>query len=136
MDSPTATSGVGLPRGWTLPVQKERRRMEHALLGTVRQILAGPTIAADLDALDELTGAHNSKSGVLRLDAEAKRALRFRHSLSCFILEIDGLSAIVETHGQRRADHVLQDVGTILRHSMRGTDIVCRLDADRFLLIT
>jgi diguanylate cyclase (GGDEF)-like protein len=110
--------------------------MEHALIESVRQILDGPTFGADLDALDELTGAHNAKTGVLRLDVEAKRALRFRHSLSCFIVEIDGLSAVVETHGRRRVDHVLQDVGTILRHTVRASDLVCRLDTERFLLIT
>jgi two-component system cell cycle response regulator len=110
--------------------------MEHALIGAVRQILEGPVFPADIDARDELTGTHNAKSGVLRLDEEAKRALRFRHTLSCFVLEIDGLGAVAETHGQRRADCVLQDTGTILRNSVRSTDVVCRLDDRRFLLIT
>jgi two-component system, cell cycle response regulator len=110
--------------------------MEYALIGTVREILDGPIFPADIDGRDELTGVHNTKSGVLRLDQEAKRALRFRHSLSCFILEIDGLWAVAETHGQRRAECVIQDTGTILRHCVRATDVVCRLDAERFLLIT
>jgi diguanylate cyclase (GGDEF)-like protein len=110
--------------------------MEHALIGTVRQILDGPVFQGDVDVLDELTGAHSARAGVLRLDQETRRALRFRHSLSCFVLEIDGLTTVIQTHGRRRADHVLQDVGTILRHSVRATDIVCRLDAERFLLVT
>jgi diguanylate cyclase (GGDEF)-like protein len=110
--------------------------MEYALIGTVREILNGPILPADIDARDDLTGAHTAKSGVLRLDEEAKRALRFRHSLSCFILEIDGLGTVAETHGQRRAECVLQDTGMILRHSVRATDVVCRLDEERFLLIT
>src|SRR5438093_3790986 len=110
--------------------------MEYPLMGTVRQILEGPIVPADIDGRDELTGVYDTKSGVLRLDEEAKRALRFRHSLSCFILEIDGIKEVAETHGQRRAECVLQDTGTILRHNMRATDVVCRLDAERFLLIT
>ena len=110
--------------------------MEYPLIGTVRQILDGPIVPADIDGRDELTGAYDTKSGVLRLDEEARRALRFRHSLSCFILEVDGLKAVAETHGHRRAECVIQDIGTILRHSVRSTDVVCRLDAERFLLIT
>ena len=110
--------------------------MEYPLMGTVRQILAGPIVPADIDGRDELTGAYDTKSGVLRLDEEARRALRFRHSLSCFILEVDGLKAVAETHGHRRAECVIQDIGTILRHSVRSTDVVYRLDAERFLLIT
>ena len=88
--------------------------MEYPLMGTVRQILEGPIVPADIDGRDELTGVYDTKSGVLRLDEEARRALRFRHSLSCFILEVDGLKAVAETHGQRRAECVIQDIGTIL----------------------
>jgi diguanylate cyclase (GGDEF)-like protein len=110
--------------------------MEHALIVTVRQILEGPVFPADIEARDALTGVHDTRSGVLRLNEEARRALRFRHSLSCFIVEIDGLASVADAHGQRRTDCVLQDTGTILRHCVRGTDVVCRLDAERFLLIT
>ena len=110
--------------------------MEQVLLDTVREILAGPTVARSAPALDELTGTYATRFGVLRLDEEVERALRYRHSLSCFVLEIDQLVEVNQDHGNARGDRVLQDVGTILRHAVRASDLVCRLDAQRFLLIT
>ena len=110
--------------------------MEQVVLDTVREILAGPTVARGAPALDELTGTYATRFGVLRLDEEVERALRYRHSLSCFVLEIDQLVEVNQDHGNARGDRVLQDVGTILRHAVRASDLVCRLDAQRFLLIT
>jgi two-component system, cell cycle response regulator len=110
--------------------------MEHVLLDTVREILAGPKFARSAPVLDELTGTYATRFGVLRLDEEVERAVRYRHSLSCFILELDHLGEVSRTHGQGRVDCVLQDIGSILRHAVRASDIVCRLDGDRFLLIT
>jgi diguanylate cyclase (GGDEF)-like protein len=110
--------------------------MENVLLETVREILAGPKFARSAPVLDELTGTYATRFGVLRLDEEVERAVRYRHSLSCFILEIDHLADIGQTHGPARVDCVLQDIGSILRHAVRASDIVCRLDGDRFLLIT
>ncbi len=110
--------------------------MEQVLLDTVREILAGPKFARAAPVLDELTGTYATRYGVLRLDEEVERAIRYRHSLSCFVLEIDRLAAVGDSHGPARVDCVLQDVGTILRHAVRASDVVCRLDAHRFLLIT
>jgi diguanylate cyclase (GGDEF)-like protein len=110
--------------------------MEHVLLDTVREILAGPKFARTAPVLDELTGTYATRFGVLRLDEEVERAVRYRHSLTCFILELDHLADVSQNHGAPRADCVLQDVGSILRYAIRASDVVCRLGADRFLLIT
>jgi diguanylate cyclase (GGDEF)-like protein len=110
--------------------------MEHAVLAAVREILAGPSSGTSDVALDELTGVYSAEFGVRRLQEEAERALRYRHALTCFILDVDHLSAVNEQHGPARADRVLQDVGAILRHAARSTDVVARLAGDQFLLIT
>jgi diguanylate cyclase (GGDEF)-like protein len=110
--------------------------MEQMLLDTVKEILAGPTFARSAPVRDELTGAYATRFGVLRLDEEVERAIRYRHSLSCFVLGLDQLAEVKQTHGNTRGDRVLQDVGALLRHAVRVNDLVCRLDADRFLLIT
>ncbi len=110
--------------------------MEQALLVTVREILAEADRSVNVPVLDELTGVYAGRYGVLRLAEEAERALRYRHSLSCFVVELDQMGAIIREHGTARGDCVLQDVGAILRHAVRGTDIVSRLDEERFLLIT
>lgn len=110
--------------------------MEQALLDTVREILAQPNFALNAPVLDELTGTYAPRYGVLRLEEEAARALRYRHSLSCFVVDMDDLDAVNREYGPARGDRVLQDVGSILRHAVRASDVVCRLDGDRFLLIT
>jgi two-component system cell cycle response regulator len=110
--------------------------MEQALLATVREILAGPSVGTGVIDLDELTGVYAASFGVRRLAEEVERALRYQHPLSCFILEPDGLEAVNQQHGPARGDRVLQDVGAILRHAARAADVACRLDGSRFLVIT
>jgi diguanylate cyclase (GGDEF)-like protein len=110
--------------------------MSYAVMETVREILAGPNYAPNVPVLDELTGTYAARFGVLRLEEEAERALRYRHSLSCFVVDVDRLVEVNQQHGEVRGDRVLQDVGAILRHTVRASDVVCRLDNDRFLLIT
>jgi diguanylate cyclase (GGDEF)-like protein len=110
--------------------------MEQTVLATVREILAAPSIAAGVIELDELTGAYAASFGVRRLADEVGRALRYRHPLSCFLLEPDGLEAVNQQHGAARRDRVLQDVGAILRHAARPSDVVCRLADGLFLVIT
>ena len=109
--------------------------MEQTVLETVREILAGPKVAVGAAALDELTGTYAASFGVQRLQEEAERAARYRHALSCLLVGVDQLSAVIEQHGAARGERVQQDGGTILRHAARPADVVSRLE-DRFLLIT
>jgi diguanylate cyclase (GGDEF)-like protein len=110
--------------------------MEQAVLATVRQILADPTAGTGAAALDELTGVYSAGFGVRRLQEEAERALRYRHPLSCFVLTLDQFAAVNEQHGPARGDRILQDVGAMLSHAARPSDVVCRLASDQFLLIS
>lgn len=110
--------------------------MEQTVLAVVREILAGPSVAAGVIELDELTGAYAVGFGARRLADEVGRAVRYRHPLSCFLLQPDGLEAVTQQHGAARGDRVLQDVGAILRHAARPADVVCRLDVGLFLVIT
>jgi two-component system, cell cycle response regulator len=110
--------------------------MEHELVTRVRKILAEPNTGTGADTLDELTGVYSVGFGVRRLAEETERALRYQHALSCIVLDLDRLQAVNAEHGPARGDRVLQDVGTILRHAARPSDIVCRLGGGQFLLIT
>jgi diguanylate cyclase (GGDEF)-like protein len=110
--------------------------MEHELVTRVREILAEPNTAAGAATLDELTGVYSASFGVRRLAEETERALRYQHALSCIVLDLDRLQAVNTEHGPARGDRVLQDVGAILRHAARPSDIVCRLGGGQFLLIT
>jgi diguanylate cyclase (GGDEF)-like protein len=110
--------------------------MEHELVTRVREILAEPNAGTGAATLDELTGVYSVGFGVRRLAEETERALRYQHALSCIVLDLDRLQAVNMEHGHARGDCVLQDVGTILRHAARPSDIVCRLGGGQFLLIT
>jgi diguanylate cyclase (GGDEF)-like protein len=83
-----------------------------------------------------LTGVYSAGFGVRRLQEEAVRALRYRHPLSCFVLTLDQFAAVSEQHGPARGDRILQDVGAMLAHAARPSDVVCRLAGDQFLLVT
>jgi two-component system cell cycle response regulator len=64
------------------------------------------------------------------------RSVRFNHAFSCLVVDVDHFSELNREHGQVRGDRVLQDVASILSHGLRTTDVLARLEGDRFLIVT
>jgi diguanylate cyclase (GGDEF)-like protein len=89
----------------------------------------------EMEKCDSLTQVASCPFGLHRLDEEVQRCVRFNHALSCLVVDIDRFAEVNREHGQVRGDRVLQDVASILTHGIRVTDVLARLEADRFLVI-
>src|ERR1700754_4629472 len=50
-------------------------------------------------------------------------------------LDVDRFKEINETHGHLEGDRLLQEVGRVLRESVRGTDVVARQGGDEFSVL-
>lgn len=82
---------------------------------------------------DELTQLYNRKHFFYLSEKELARTYRYRHELSCIVLDIDQFLSIRDRHGYRVSDKLIQEISELLSDNSRVTDIITRYDNDRFV---
>jgi diguanylate cyclase (GGDEF)-like protein len=85
--------------------------------------------------LDVLTRLPNRKGAGERLGRMTLEAAQNPRSLWLLLIDLEGFSKINATHGRAVGDSVLQQVGDLLRASLRERDWVARWGDDEFLLV-
>jgi diguanylate cyclase (GGDEF)-like protein len=84
---------------------------------------------------DSLTGLYNHRYFHERLRAELTRASRSRDAVAVLMLDIDDFKRVNDVHGHGSGDQVLTDLAELLRTTLRGSDVVCRLGGEEFGVI-
>lgn len=85
---------------------------------------------------DELTGLFNRRHAMFRLEEQWALAERYGRPVTVALIDIDHFKAINDTHGHEVGDSVLRRVAALLRDQTRGTDAVCRVGGEEFLIIS
>ena len=88
-----------------------------------------------LSITDELTGLFNRRHAMLCLEEQWAFSNRYSRPISVAVLDIDHFKKINDTHGHDAGDVVLRAVAEIVREGTRGTDMVCRIGGEEFLVI-
>ncbi len=88
--------------------------------------------ARQLAITDPLTGLHNRRYFVEKLEEHLRRALRYSHPLALILLDSDHLKSINDGHGHLSGDRALQAVAEVLRGTLRETDELARIGGDEF----
>ena len=81
---------------------------------------------------DPLTGLISGVAFQRCLEREAQRGLAAGLPLSVAVIDLDRFRLLNEAHGHSFGDAILRWVADLLRESFRNTDIVARLDGERF----
>lgn len=84
---------------------------------------------------DALTGLYNRNYVLVRLDEELSRARRRGSGVCVLMLDIHGLAEINKKYGFPTGDAAIRTAAHALRAACRNSDVVCRYEADRFVLI-
>ncbi|MEP7294816.1 MAG: diguanylate cyclase [Burkholderiales bacterium] len=84
---------------------------------------------------DSLTGLHNRRSILRRLDDLLVSALKMRFPLSVVLLDLDHFKRVNDTHGHGVGDHVLQNFAGLLKGQVRPLDAAGRIGGEEFLLL-
>lgn len=84
---------------------------------------------------DLLSGLPNRRYGLARLEQEWMAARRFNRPLSVMMLDLDHFKSINDTLGHDAGDKVLAHAARVMRSAVRGSDIVCRMGGEEFLVI-
>ena len=89
----------------------------------------------ELSIKDALTGCYNRRYFFESLNQETSWASRYERVFSLLLLDLDGLKTINDVHGHLAGDTALRTFGTLLRKSVRTSDLVCRYGGDEFTII-
>lgn len=84
---------------------------------------------------DPLTGAYNRRHGLSALKAELARCLRFGHTMSLVMFDLDHFKAINDGYGHPCGDRVLSSVVERVVKILRDTDVFCRWGGEEFLIL-
>jgi diguanylate cyclase (GGDEF)-like protein len=85
--------------------------------------------------VDDLSGALNRRYFFQAAYRECSRARRYSEALSCLMVDIDHFNLYNSTFGYGCGDYILREVATILKNSVRDTDLVARFGGSKFVVL-
>jgi diguanylate cyclase (GGDEF)-like protein len=88
-----------------------------------------------LEYLDDLTGLYNRRYFRERILEEKRKADRQSSSFALMMVDLDNFKPINDTYGHLTGDRVLNQVGRLIKESLRSSDILCRYAGDEFVVI-
>lgn len=88
-----------------------------------------------LPGRDPITGLPDGRAFLLRLEEELGRARRHGPPVGLVTIELDHFDALRERYGTAAADAVLAEAALVLTLTLRGSDVVARLEDARFALL-
>ncbi len=84
---------------------------------------------------DDLTGLHNRKYLLERMESEMSRARRYNSTLSCILFDLDFFKVINDMYGYEWGDVLLKKVSEMLLNLARKEDIVTRYGDEEFMVV-
>jgi diguanylate cyclase (GGDEF)-like protein len=85
-----------------------------------------------LAVTDPLTGLHNRRYFVDKLEEHLARAARYGEELALVFVDSDHLKLINDRHGHLSGDRSLQAVAQVMRDALRSSDELARIGGDEF----
>lgn len=89
----------------------------------------------DLATIDPLTLLYNRRHFDVLLGNEFRRAKRYRHPLSCLMIDIDHFKAINDAYGHQAGDIVLKTCAQLIQKTLRDVDAVARWGGEEFIAL-
>ena len=86
-------------------------------------------------ASDPLTGLHNRRYLLARLDSGLRRRARRPAALTLLVVNIDHLKGINDRHGHAAGDRALLAVAACMQQVGRRSDVLARLGGDAFAIL-
>lgn len=85
---------------------------------------------------DTLTGLPNRLLGEERLAEELSHAERDATSRgSLLVIDVNDLRLVNDLHGHHAGDHLLREIASVLRGTLRTADVCCRTGGDEFMVL-
>ena len=108
--------------------QIRRKRYSDRLRANLQQSI-------EMAIVDPLTSLHNRRFLETQLPPLLQAAAGRGRPLSLMILDIDHFKGVNDTHGHDVGDEVLQAFATRVKGFIRGSDLLCRLGGEEFIVV-
>ncbi len=122
-----------------MKANEELRRTENHLseaIGLLDQRVEERTRELELlSVTDPLTNVHNRRGVMEKLEKEIERSLRYRHSLSLLMIDLDDFKKINDQFGHHAGDAVLVKAAERINQLSRSSDVVGRFGGEEFLMV-
>lgn len=113
-------------------VQRDHQELRHF----AAELAVSNRRLHEASVTDALTGFHNRRYAMDRLDKDWSACDRSGRPLSCMMIDLDNFKQINDTHGHDVGDKVLVGIADLLRKTLRSNDVICRFGGDEFLVIS
>lgn len=90
---------------------------------------------SNISTTDELTGLHNRKFLIERLESEMSRARRYNSTVSCILFDLDFFKVVNDMYGYEWGDVLLKKVAEMLLNLARKEDVVTRYGDEEFMVV-
>ena len=110
------------------------RRAREQLLEN-RQLTTNLHIFKEKSRIDGLTGLLNKITFMELMFDEMTRCQIMEYPLVLLILDIDYFKKVNDTYGHLVGDKILQNLGTVLKRTLRRNDIVARYGGEEFAVL-
>ncbi|HEY4083510.1 MAG TPA: GGDEF domain-containing protein [Burkholderiaceae bacterium] len=84
---------------------------------------------------DTLTGLLNRRTLMEELGNQTAAAIRYRLPLATAMVDLDHFKQINDGHGHAVGDRVLQQLGSLIKSSLRETDVAGRYGGEEFVIV-
>ncbi len=84
---------------------------------------------------DSLTGLYNRGHFITLAKSESERALRYNHSFSVLMIDIDHFKMINDTYGHSTGDQVIVKIADLCKQMFRKIDVVGRYGGEEFIAL-
>jgi diguanylate cyclase (GGDEF)-like protein len=81
---------------------------------------------------DQLTGLLHHQAFVGELERELERAARYGHGVTLIFLDLDCFKELNDTYGHQEGDRALHRFASLLRETLRSSDLAGRMGGDEF----
>lgn len=112
-------------------VEQDHEQMKHF----AAELAVSNRRLHEASVTDELTGFHNRRYAMDRIEKDWAASTRSGRQISCIMIDLDNFKLINDTYGHDVGDKVLVGIAGVLKKTLRSHDVICRVGGDEFLVI-
>ncbi|MRD73113.1 diguanylate cyclase [Rhodocyclus tenuis] len=117
-------------------LHEEVRRDHEELQHFAAELAVSNRRLHEASVTDALTGFHNRRYAMERLESDWAASTRSARPLSCMMIDLDDFKGINDRFGHAIGDKALVAIAGVLRNALRSNDTICRVGGDEFLVIS
>lgn len=117
-------------------MQEEIRQDHEEIRHVAAELAVSNRRLQEVAVTDPLTGFHNRRYAMERLEREWNAMQASGRPLSCMMIDLDEFKQVNDQYGHDVGDTLLREVAQVMRTNLRSQDVICRIGGDEFLVIS